>query len=85
MGLHDKSAGTASAQSPVSHDTPKLRTLRRALEVLGSESNLAEALEVTREQIRQWLSGAQVPDDAAYLLALDIVVMGRRALYRRSR
>jgi hypothetical protein len=40
---------------------------------------------VTREQIRQWLSGAQVPDDAAYLLALDIVVMGRRALYRRSR
>ena len=65
------------------HDTPKLRTLRRALQVFGSESKLAEALGVTREKLRQWLSGEDVSDDAAYLLALDIVAMGKRALHTR--
>ena len=60
----------------VKHDTPKVRTLRRALQVLGSETKLAEALGVTREKLGRWLSGEDVPDDAAYLISLDIVVLG---------
>jgi hypothetical protein len=31
---------------------------------------------MTRAKLRQWLSGEDVSDDAAYLLALDIVAMG---------
>jgi hypothetical protein len=54
----------------------KMRTMQRAVETLGGEKALAEILQVTREDVARWLSGAASPQDAAYLAALDIVARG---------
>ena len=56
-------------------DTPKVRTLRRAVEVVGSPEALAEALEVSPEMVSAWLLGLQPPNDA-YMRALDLVSQG---------
>ena len=68
------SRGAASKQYP--RVNAKMRTMQRAVETLGGEKALAEILEVTREDVAQWLSGAASPQDAAYLAALDIVARG---------
>lgn len=54
----------------------KIRTMQRAVETLGGAQALAEMLEVSPEDVAQWLSGAASPQDAAYLAALDIVARG---------
>ena len=54
----------------------KIRTMQRAVQTLGGEQALAEMLEVRREEVAQWLSGAASPQDTAYLAALDIVARG---------
>ena len=56
--------------------TPKLRTLLKALETLGSEKALADALCVTPTVLASWLGGAATMPDAAYLSALEIVARG---------
>lgn len=57
-------------------DNPKVRTLRRAAEVVGSPEALAEALEVSTEMISAWLLGEQALPNDAYLRALDVVSQG---------
>lgn len=57
-------------------DTPKVRTLRRAVEVVGSPEALAEALDVSPEMISTWLLGQQAPPNDAYMRALDLVSQG---------
>ena len=57
-------------------DTPKVRTLRRAVEVVGSPEALAEALEVSPEIVDAWLLGQQAPPNEAYMRALDLVSQG---------
>lgn len=57
-------------------DTPKVRTLRRAVEVVGSPEALAEALDVSPEMISAWLLGQQAPPNDAYMRALDLVSQG---------
>ena len=59
-----------------SGDTPKLRTLRRAAEVVGSPEALAEALEVSPEMISAWLLGQKTVPNDAYIRALDLVSQG---------
>jgi DNA-binding transcriptional regulator YdaS (Cro superfamily) len=54
----------------------KIRTMQRAMQTLGSEQALAEMLDVSPQDVAQWLSGAALPQDAAYLAALDIVARG---------
>jgi DNA-binding transcriptional regulator YiaG len=57
-------------------DNPKARTLRRAVEAVGSEAALAETLGVSPEVVSAWLLGEQpVPNDA-YMRALDVVSQG---------
>jgi DNA-binding transcriptional regulator YiaG len=57
-------------------DNPKARTLRRAVEVVGSEVALAATLGVSRERVSAWLLGEQpVPNDV-YMRALDVVSQG---------
>lgn len=56
-------------------DTPKARTLSRALEILGSESALAIAMGVSETDLAGWLGGAPIPD-SAYTAALTIVAKG---------
>ena len=57
-------------------DTPMLRTLRRAVEVVGSPEALAEALEASPEMISAWLLGQQALPNDAYMRALDVVSQG---------
>jgi DNA-binding transcriptional regulator YiaG len=57
-------------------DTPKVRTLRRAAEVVGSPEALAEALDVSPEMVSAWLLGQQAPSNDAYMRALDLVSQG---------
>jgi DNA-binding transcriptional regulator YiaG len=62
--------------------TPRIRTLRRALQTLGGEEPLARALGVSLAQLAEWLAGAACPHDAAYFVALDIVA---RSHFRERR
>ena len=57
-------------------DTPTLRTLRRAVEVVGSPEALAEALHVSPEVVSAWLLGQLALPNDAYLRALDLVSQG---------
>jgi DNA-binding transcriptional regulator YiaG len=57
-------------------DTPKVRTLRRAVEVVGSPEALAEALDVSPEMVSAWLLGHEPPPNDVYLRSLDLVSQG---------
>lgn len=53
--------------------TPKIRTLKRAAQIVGSCGLLADRLGVKIEDVTSWYSGAIVPDDNVYIALLDIV------------
>jgi DNA-binding transcriptional regulator YdaS (Cro superfamily) len=57
-------------------DNPKVRTLRRAAEVVGGPQALAEALGVSPEIVSAWLLGQQALPNESYLRALDLVSQG---------
>jgi DNA-binding transcriptional regulator YdaS (Cro superfamily) len=56
--------------------TPQVRTLHRALEILGSEQRLAATLGVALTQLAQWLRGECDVPAKAFFAALDIVARG---------
>lgn len=53
--------------------TPQIRTLKRALEKLGTRERLAAALEMTPAELDDCLTGKKPLPNAAFLDALDIV------------
>ena len=53
-------------------DTVHTRTLRRALDTLGSVEQLAAALSVSVLEVEAWLAGLE-PPPGAFLRAIDIV------------
>jgi ribosome-binding protein aMBF1 (putative translation factor) len=53
-------------------DTTYIRTLKRAIEAIGSEAKLAEQLRTSPDVLRKWLSGELQPPSKAYLAALEI-------------
>lgn len=53
--------------------TPKIRTLHRAAQTLGSQKALADKLCVKPEDVTNWLSGRVELEDCVYLALLDIV------------
>jgi DNA-binding transcriptional regulator YdaS (Cro superfamily) len=57
-------------------DNPKVRTLRRAAEVVGGPEALAEALGVSPQMVAAWLLGQQALPNESYLRALDLVSQG---------
>jgi hypothetical protein len=57
-------------------DSPSIRTLHRAIEMLGSADELALALDCSPEQLHSWLDGAETPT-RAFIAALAIVAQGR--------
>lgn len=59
--------------------TARTRTVRRALEDLGSDKALADALGVTPVDVANWVSELAQPHDAAFFAALDIVARGPRS------
>ena len=54
-------------------DTTYTRTLRRAIQVAGSEAKLAEQLRTSTEVLRKWVSGELQPPSKVYLAALDLL------------
>jgi len=72
-------AHTAAVQNdygdstPIVHDTAYTRTMRRAIESLGSPERVAQALGVTVSDIEAWAAGHSNPPPSAFLKAIDIV------------
>lgn len=56
--------------------TPRLRTLANAVQTLGGEKALADALGLNAALLRDWLHGVVEPPDAVYFAALEIVAKG---------
>jgi hypothetical protein len=56
--------------------TPQVRTLQRALEIIGSEHELAAKLNVALSQLAEWLRGECDVPAKAFFAALDIVARG---------
>ena len=54
-------------------DTAYTRTMRRAIETLGSAERLARALGVSVAEIHSWAAGLSDPTPGAFLKAIDIV------------
>ena len=54
-------------------DTTYTRTLKRAIEMVGSEAKLAERLRTSPDVLRKWLSGELQPPSKVYFAALEIV------------
>ena len=52
-------------------------TVREALGIVGSEDALALRLKVSRQELRQWLDGAEKVPTTAFLDAVDIVVRAK--------
>lgn len=54
-------------------DSIYVRTLWRALEILGGEDKLARRLRVPASELREWLTGTELPPMAYFLMAVDVV------------
>jgi hypothetical protein len=54
-------------------DAAYLRLLRKALQLIGGEAQLAAAWGVPPEKLRSWLSGESVLPVDFYMAALEIV------------
>jgi DNA-binding transcriptional regulator YdaS (Cro superfamily) len=53
--------------------TVYIRTLRRAVEIVGSEEQLARRLHVVPSHLRLWIDGLASPPGDVFLWAADIV------------
>ena len=53
-----------------------LRTLQRALKVVGNKERLATALEVSVPELETYLAGEQALPNNTFFAALDIVANG---------
>jgi len=62
----------------------RLRTLQRALEIVGDEQRLSRELRVPMEELRAWLAGRDMPPTAVFLSAVDIVE-AHAEIYARPR
>jgi DNA-binding transcriptional regulator YdaS (Cro superfamily) len=56
--------------------TAQTRTLRRALELIGTLERLAIRLVVSPAELSSWISGAKPTPTEIYLRALDVVSHG---------
>jgi DNA-binding transcriptional regulator YiaG len=52
---------------------PRIRIIRHAADMLGSEKALANLLRVTPEEMRKWLSGEKAPADGTLFVVLAIL------------
>jgi DNA-binding transcriptional regulator YiaG len=56
--------------------TPDTRLLHCAVETLGSEQHLADALSVSVAVVQEWLRGDKTPPFEVFSLALGVVARG---------
>lgn len=66
-------------------DNSVTRTLSRAARAVGGAARLADVLQVTESELREWLEGRREPPTAIYMHALDLVARGPFASPRRAR
>lgn len=71
--------GTECPLAPPAHATVYARTLHRACLVLGGILPLARHLQVTREEVRGWLVGDEVPPEAVFIAAVEVVLLHAEA------
>jgi hypothetical protein len=57
--------------------TPHVRTLKRALEVVGTKTRLAVALEMTESELEDYLNDRRPLPTDKFIEALDIVSHGK--------
>jgi hypothetical protein len=57
-----------------------LKAMRRASEIVGGLYPLATRLETSPEDVKAWLEGADVPDEVAFLRAVDIILAHDRVV-----
>jgi DNA-binding transcriptional regulator YiaG len=58
------------------------RTMRRAIQSLGSVERVAQALGVTVADVEAWAAGHSNPPPSAFLKAIDIVALpGNSSMY----
>jgi len=55
---------------------PHVRSLKRAIEILGSKTRLATALEISEEELERYLTGKPMPTEM-FIETLDIVAHGK--------
>ena len=55
---------------------PHVRSLKRAVEILGSKTRLATALEISEEELETYLGGKPMPTEI-FFETLDIVAHGK--------
>ncbi len=55
---------------------PHVRSLKRAIEIRGSKTRLATALEISEEELDGYLAGKPMPTEM-FIEALDIVAHGK--------
>lgn len=55
---------------------PHVRSLKRAIEILGSKTRLATALEISEEELDDYLAGKPMPTEM-FIETLDIVAHGK--------
>jgi DNA-binding transcriptional regulator YdaS (Cro superfamily) len=53
--------------------TVYVRTLKRAVEIMGGEEELARRLQVTPSHLELWISGLVSPPGDVFLKAADVV------------
>ncbi|HVL36112.1 MAG TPA: hypothetical protein VM489_10620 [Burkholderiales bacterium] len=51
-----------------------MRTLKRAVEIVGGEQELALRLKVTPSHLALWLQGIETPPGDIFLQAVDLVM-----------
>lgn len=56
---------------------PHVRTLRRALQVVGTLERLAAALDLAVEDLQAYISGQKPVPNPVFIEALEIVANGR--------
>ena len=54
-------------------ELPRIRIIRHAAEMLGSEKALANLLRVSSEEMKRWLSGEEAPTDGTLFVVLAIL------------
>ena len=72
------------AQATVA-DNSVTRTLALALRTIGSLERLAQYLDVSEEDLEQWMEGRGTPPTRVYMRALDLVAGGPFSAGARKR
>lgn len=57
---------------------PHIRTLQRALAIVGTKERLAVALEISVAELESYVNGEKPLPNELFILALDIVAYGQR-------